>query len=135
MQTHEGVIPININCGRCSHVYALDADRDVINVYATDAQHTHLCTKCPACGVVMRLFGINVDVLAPLNLRVTVYTDPAPKAIAALARQAKGVPVAKKNPQPPPLPEIPRDWLIELLDTLRHFGQPCDGSCGIPRGG
>ncbi len=129
------VTTVNLNCPKCSHVYELDAERDVINVYPMEPQHGHIVTKCPACGTVLRLFidPEQVQALSDLlGIELKVHATRAPKAIAAMARKIRkerDEPAVPAEPRVPTdeLPWPPRESLIELYDTMRHVGGECGG--------
>lgn len=121
---------MNIQCRKCAHTYALDSERDIMNVYVTEPEHSHVLTKCPACGIVMRLFidpGQVQQLEEGCEVRMVFFSDPAPKGVATLAQLARKGATVKEVKELEVA--IPREWLVELLDTLREFGGHCTDEC------
>jgi hypothetical protein len=125
------------NCDECSTDYTFDPQTDIAVIYLTSAYHNHVQVTCPNCQSKATIFlepvtllTILGEVTLPLRLRSEVpdevrqmrhqLDDPDPDPDGPTHPAA---PALAAVPETADLPEAPREWVQQMLDDLRRFGE------------
>lgn len=105
-------------CGKCKTQYELTEEKDYICIYLKDPRCNHIVAHCP-CGYVTRLFcgpeimyAVHDQAAVPVHLYVNAPPDMLKLASQLFDRQSVTAEV-----------EPPREWIVQLMDDLRRFGE------------
>lgn len=122
------------NCDDCGQDYDFDPSKDVLVLYLQEHRCNHVLATCPHCGGTTRIFIIPESFMGVLELKLPLRIAPEPdEDVLSLARELYGDTFdagedadvkwrrRDKTEQPRP-PDIPRDWIRQLMDDLRTFG-------------
>jgi hypothetical protein len=141
--------PLGDNCDHCQLDYTFDDGTDYLVIYPKAQQYSHIRTVCPNCQSIEHIFighqtigvviaqgilPIHADELLPPLEVVGLYDELEGKADEAQEADMPdndSLTDYHESGTSYGLPEPPRDWLIELYDTMREFGgeSKMNGQC------
>lgn len=109
------------NCDSCGKDYTFNPQTDCLVIYPTAPRYNHLFAVCPHCLAKVTIF-VDIDALVLLyKMKIPMELYDTVHASVQEARLRLDVPL---EVQPP------REYLIQLHDTLRQFGGNCSPGCG-----
>ncbi len=120
------------NCDACNQDYQFSRKTDELNVYPDEA-YSHIRAVCPNCGAIERIY-VDKDAIGLVILSEQIPIKKhknVPKDVREMRDQLEleAPPHLYHDDRPGELPWPSRDDLIELWDTMRHFGGECGKRC------